>query len=874
MNAEEIFSITDGKNGELSHKLRTVSDLIRHIKTKEHSSPANYSIFLGAGASVTSGIRTASQLIDEWALELYERFNMGEIIETPEQAKLYFESKHSSWYSPDNPYSSLFEKKFDLPTQRRRFVEQEVDNKFPSIGYAYLTSLVDENYFNTIFTTNFDDLVNEAFYLFSNSRPIVCAHDSSIHSISITSKRPKVVKLHGDYLFDDIKSTLRETESLEQNTKEKFVEFCKEYGLIIVGYSGSDRSIMDVLEFLARQENYLKNGVYWCLRRTDNVCHALKNLIWKDKVYPVLIDGFDELFAEIHSQTVRGELKLNSGKKQSKLHKTIQNIISDDFGLSRNPAIAREITSINNDGDSKDISEFVKQMSSVNESSRLGMRDIRNLMEIDTLISSSELSKAEEICSMYYEAADEPEDKKVYIEKYIDIYERQGLDHKVSMWCEKLIEIDPNNIEYHLKKARSIDILGDRTDYLLEVHNNFQYSTSLLNTIASTLLRRVRQESRSHSARYTQEANSYLDKSLSIDPSLDNIAWSLRMELLSLSHLRAETPELKIEIKNTISEHVKLARTRHPEHMQSLDLAEEQLEISCEKSELKGLLDFLIDLSTKSSIAKRRNINNVIAKAHEYTYQIEDNASLKEDLKYFIEEHLTLEDKSPPVALSKIRYWLSIANEKNRAQEELNLLLKRKKLGAHIGEILKLPMDLDEPTLKKMVEKLEEDKHLLIESYYFETLAEIACFRNDFNAAEQHSETAYKEGLSFGTYMAMKTYVLLMGEKYTQILSLSDRYKSQLQGEDLEIANINIQFAAKKLNDKRFNELFLRNLTGKSSSDDVKICSFSLLNQPNEARRLIKKKIEMDAGLIYRYKRWPALTPDCLPMDISREEVA
>ncbi|WXF86720.1 hypothetical protein WDV92_21590 [Pseudomonas syringae pv. atrofaciens] len=45
MKAEEVFSNTEGKKGELSHKLRTVSDLIRHIKTKEHDSPANYSIF-------------------------------------------------------------------------------------------------------------------------------------------------------------------------------------------------------------------------------------------------------------------------------------------------------------------------------------------------------------------------------------------------------------------------------------------------------------------------------------------------------------------------------------------------------------------------------------------------------------------------------------------------------------------------------------------------------------------------------------------------------------------------------------------------------------------------------------------------------------
>ena len=756
MRAQDLFGTKDGKVGELSHKLRTTSDLIRHIKTKEHSSPANYSIFLGAGASVTSGIRTASQLIDEWAKELYERFHMGQPIESADEAKKYFESCHSSWYSPENPYSSLFEKKFDLPTQRRRFVEQEVDNKFPSIGYAYLTSLVDENYFNTIFTTNFDDLINEAFYLFSSSRPIVCAHDSSVHSISITSKRPKVVKLHGDYLFDDIKSTLRETESLEQNTKEKFVEFCKEYGLIIVGYSGSDRSIMDVLEFLARQENYLKNGIYWCLRSTDHVCHALKNLIWKDKVYPVIIDGFDELFAEIHTQTVQNELKLNSGSKQSKLHKTVKNIISDDFNLSRNATIAREINSIKSDGDSKDISEFVKQMTLANESSRLGMKDIRNLMEIDTLIDSSDLTKAEEICSMYYEAAEEPEDKKVYIEKYIDIYERLGHDHKVGLWCDKLIDIDPNNIEYHLKKARSIDSLAERVEYLSDVLSTHQFSTALLNNISSALIRRMREGVQSNLTVHADAALIHLDKSLSIDPSLDNPAWSVKMELLSLKHYKAQKPEEKKEIATVISDHVKLARARHPEHLRSLELAEEYLDIEVDSQQIKGLLDFMQKLSKSSSIAKRRKINHITSKIFEHIYEIEKNIQLRSELKIFIEEHLTPDDKSASVGLAKVRYWLTFGNDKTRAMDEFAELMKRKRIAAHLSDILKLPMDFDEASLTSMQQKLEEEKHLLLKSYYFETMSEINYFRGDYYTAEQNIESAYKEGLSFESYIGVK----------------------------------------------------------------------------------------------------------------------
>jgi len=181
------------------------------------------------------------------------------------------------------------------------FVEREVAGKTPSIGYAYLTSLVKGDYFQTLFTTNFDDLINEAFYLYSDQRPIVCAHDSSINSITVTSSRPKIIKLHGDYLFDDIKATAKETESLEQNMKAKFSEFAKDYGLIVVGYSGCDRSIMDAISVLLKNDAYFKNGIYWCLRKDSEVSDDLRKLLWKDKVFFVEIDGFDELFAEIYS---------------------------------------------------------------------------------------------------------------------------------------------------------------------------------------------------------------------------------------------------------------------------------------------------------------------------------------------------------------------------------------------------------------------------------------------------------------------------------------------------------------------------------------------------------------------------------------------
>ena len=323
---------------ELRHKEKKISDLVRFLSIRCDETP-NYSLLMGAGCSITSGIKSGTQLINDWKKEIIE---YADDYDTSITSDEYFEKQN--WFDERNPYSSLFEKRYDLQRQRRAFVENEVANKNPSIGYAYLVKLIENNYFNAIFTTNFDDLLNEAFYRFSNVRPVVCAHDSAITSITVTSKRPKIIKLHGDYLFEDIKSTLRETESLEGNMKNKFIQFSKDYGLIVVGYAGNDRSIMDILSFLLKKEEFFKNGIYWCIRKGDeNISDDLKKLLWKDKVFFIQIEGFDELMAELNKRLNKGVLPIDNAILSSEHQiKLIKSLTSNEYVEKSNSKIIQE----------------------------------------------------------------------------------------------------------------------------------------------------------------------------------------------------------------------------------------------------------------------------------------------------------------------------------------------------------------------------------------------------------------------------------------------------------------------------------------------------------------------------------------------------
>jgi len=270
---------------------KTEEHLINQIKRRNHDT-ANFALFIGAGASANSGVKLAKEMIDEWRLQLYKQAHSKKSLEDW--------LSEQEWFSDQEEYSLLFEEVYDQAPQRRNYIEDCIKEASPSWGYIYLANILANNYFNVVFTPNFDDLLNEACFLYTNCRPIVCAHDSAVSSIRVTLKRQKIIKLHGDFLYDNIKNTRIETENLEKNMRDKFSQCAHEYGLVVIGYGGNDRSIMDNLEILLRTDGCFPHGVYWCLRKDGKVSRSLARFLERPRVYKVEIEGFDDFMAKLH----------------------------------------------------------------------------------------------------------------------------------------------------------------------------------------------------------------------------------------------------------------------------------------------------------------------------------------------------------------------------------------------------------------------------------------------------------------------------------------------------------------------------------------------------------------------------------------------
>ena len=544
-------------------KERRVQDIIRYLSTRVDDN-SNYSLLLGAGCSITSGIRSANELIRVWRREVLMNVDGGtEFLDKSEaDQKGFLQTSQGDWYDSTREYSSLFERRYDLQRQRRMFVEKEVSGAFPSIGYAYLTSLVEAGVFRTIFTTNFDDLLNEAFYLYSNERPIVCAQDSSISSVTVTSKRPKIIKLHGDYLFDDLKSTMRETESLQTNMRAKFVEFAKEAGLVVVGYSGSDRSIMDILTSLLKNDEFLKGGVYWCLREDTEVTEELRRLFWRDRIYFVKIPGFDEFMGEVFSSQNNGDVLPPALLAVARPSKVVDKLLASPHGVPTTTEplqrAKRKLASLTTR------SAIANLMVHADQSDRPALRGQRQDFTDEELLVLTELSSL--VDDQKYEAAHQkivlalrsdcrPVYRRRLLEEQIKVYRLKGEHQSALLSLDQLIALNPLRGSSYLLRA-SIEL--NEKERLKSIQKALELDQYLAQGHLDLARWHVRAASR---VKYGEQANQHrleakesFRRALDLNPSRFNSSWNELCTVVgqTLRHNKEEKRLRQDEILNEL----------------------------------------------------------------------------------------------------------------------------------------------------------------------------------------------------------------------------------------------------------------------------------------------------------------------------------
>lgn len=849
---------------QLPGKQRSIADLARYVQTRTDDN-SNYNLLLGAGCSINSGIRSAAELVKLWRTEIISGLPGSSVVlaSSVEDQKEFLKQHYSDWYEPNREYSALFERRYDLQRQRRMFVESEVAKAFPSIGYAYLTSLVGRGFFRTLFTTNFDDLLNEAFYSFSSERPIVCAHDSSIGSITVTSKRPKIIKIHGDYLFDDLKATVRETESLETNMKAKFAEFAKEAGFIVVGYSGADRSVMDIFGALLKNDDFLKGGVYWCLRSDSEVPEELRRIFWRDRAYFVEIDGFDELFAELFNTFNPEEVLPSSLTATSRPSGVTERLLSQASAFPEtSDVLKRARLKLSSLTKRSAIAGLIVQS---NDEERPAIRGQKNDLTDDELLVLTEASNL--ISDGRYQASLDklnealhgdcrPMYKRRLLKEQIQAFRMKGNDIAALAVVDQLVAMNPAMGSNYLLKARiesneskrlaAIESAVDAEPYMsLAVLEKAKWhdraSTELIGEARATGLQLV---------------HDLLNNCLQLNPSISNPAWSILFDVIGRMD-RFNKVRKQARQKDLLDQMAK----QNPESFAVLSKRLALAEDSKDSASISSVLECLAMVERRFGLESVPWVAGLQLDA--YVHLRDVNAIEKAIQRFLTVELLHRETDLAFKAACAIR---KIVGDESRSEKILLEGLRRWDFDFDVFEEL-FQQYLD---LRRIVdaEKLLADwGHQIVEGVRLRLLTELYEAKGDYaKACSTVRERSEKSGLS-----------LDFDEVFLQLCAGNSHVAEGIARARLARFNFSPEAAAdivnyelaRKMQGKKPDATRLEAVLKFSDNDETSAAIYCLLGKKMEMVKAIKESFERDRRFKYTFMRWPVFAEARKEADIA-----
>ncbi|MCD0474009.1 SIR2 family protein [Flavobacterium sp. EDS] len=315
-----------------------------------------HSFFLGAGASITSGIQSAYDCIWEWKKDIYlsKHLNTSEFYKSHKNESV--RSSIQKWLDNEGVYPALDSSEeysfyaqmaYPIADDRRKYFQSLFENKEPYIGYKALCLLAKNDIIKSVWTTNFDGLtVRTAFQ--SNLTPIEITLDNVDRLFRNQSKKELLsIALHGDYKYSTLKNTEKELDSQDGTFSKHLGNYHVDKNLIVIGYSGRDKSLMKSLN-----DAFTKQGagrLYWC-GYGEKINKEIEELIRNVRTtgreaFYISTDGFDKTLIDLSKSALEDNsislaslnsiLKLANNEELSKIEFS-QSITRTDKYLKSN----------------------------------------------------------------------------------------------------------------------------------------------------------------------------------------------------------------------------------------------------------------------------------------------------------------------------------------------------------------------------------------------------------------------------------------------------------------------------------------------------------------------------------------------------------
>lgn len=281
---------------------------IRSVGVNRRSSHA---LFLGAGASISSGVPSAAMCIWEWKRQIFVTKNPHVESQLRDLSISSVQQKIQGWLDAEGcyppldsveEYSFYAEHCYPIGADRRQYFQSLAEQATPYIGYKMVCLLAETGIIKSVWTTNFDQLVARAAALFKLT-PIEVGLDTTHRALRMPSEGELLsVALHGDYRYDKLKNTVLELRQQDEGLRAAMVASLQRTTLIVCGYSGRDQSTMEALERAYSEQ--APGRLFWCGREGGEPDEPVRRLLLTARAHGreafyVPTFGFDDMMLRL-----------------------------------------------------------------------------------------------------------------------------------------------------------------------------------------------------------------------------------------------------------------------------------------------------------------------------------------------------------------------------------------------------------------------------------------------------------------------------------------------------------------------------------------------------------------------------------------------
>jgi len=241
---------------------RSIDDVVRALK-RANDERINVNFLIGAGCSVTANIPTASGFVNEIKEKYYEEYERT-------QEKNYA-----------NCMSML------TPPERRNLISSIVKSAKINWAHISIAQLLKNNNINRVLTTNFDNLILRACAVVGEFPAIYDLTTSETFRPDLLFDK-SVIHLHGQHTGFILCNTQKEMHEQLEKIKGVYLELNKNSMWIIIGYSGENDPVFQLLT----NENSFENRLFIVGNKDREPSQRFLELLGEQK-YSFYVKGYD-----------------------------------------------------------------------------------------------------------------------------------------------------------------------------------------------------------------------------------------------------------------------------------------------------------------------------------------------------------------------------------------------------------------------------------------------------------------------------------------------------------------------------------------------------------------------------------------------------